>query len=66
MPRLLYAASTANPNPQIVRGFAAIEAGSLAYVVANDTLNTGQSLAVRCALGAALWFVYESQLGTLN
>ena len=48
-------------------GAAALEAGSLAYVIANDTLNTGQPLMVRCAIGSVIWFVYErSLLGTLN
>jgi hypothetical protein len=45
---------------------AATEAGSLAYVVSQDSLGIGQSLMVRCALGAAAWFAYEKYLGTLN
>ena len=48
------------------RGAAALEAGSLAFVIANDTLNTGQPLMVRCAIGSVTWFLYEQYLGTLN
>ena len=65
MPRLLVQ-SYGNADPALMRAAAAVEAGSLAYVVANDSLTTGQSLAVRCALGAVLWFADESQLGTVN
>ncbi len=65
MPGLLVP-SYGHADPALLRAAAAVEAGSLAYVVANDSLNTGQSLAVRCALGAVLWFAYESQLGTVN
>ena len=49
------------------RGAAALEAGSLSYVIATDTFNTGQPIIVRCAIGTAVWFVYERfLLGTLN
>ena len=53
-------------DPLLVRGAAALEAGSLSYVIANDTLNTGQPLMVRCAIGSVVWFFYERYLGTLN
>jgi hypothetical protein len=45
---------------------AAAEAGSLAYVISEDALGSGQSLMTRCMVGAAVWYAYERYLGTLN
>ena len=45
---------------------AAAEAGSLAYVISEDALGSGQSLMTRCMVGAAAWYIYERYLGTLN
>ena len=65
MPRLLLNAMN-NSEPNLVRAAAAIEAGGLGYVIANDSFSTGQPLMVRCAVGTAVWFFYERYLGTLN
>ena len=45
---------------------AAAEASSLAYVISEDALGSGQSLMTRCMVGAAVWCAYERYLGTLN
>jgi hypothetical protein len=45
---------------------AAAEAGSLAYVISADLLNSGQPLMTRCMVGAVTGFAYEKYLGTLN
>ena len=45
---------------------AATEAGSLASVVSQDSLGSGQPLMMRCMVAAAAWFAYEKYLGTLN
>ena len=65
MPRLLLNAMN-NSEPNLVRAAAAIEAGGLAFVIANDTLNTRHPLMVRCVIGSVVWFLYERSLGTLN
>ena len=45
---------------------ASVEAGSLAYVISEDALGSGQSLMTRCMVGAAAWYIYERYLSTLN
>jgi hypothetical protein len=48
------------------RAAAAIECATMAYVVSEDTLGTGQPILMRAAIAGVVWFLYERSLQTLN
>ena len=65
MPRAaLYALNVQDQSMH--RAAAALECATMAYVVSQDTLGTGQPIMVRAAMAGFAWFLYERSLKTLN
>ena len=66
MPRLICKlGKIATNEDHVYKAAEALEAGTLAYVTATDTLGTGADLMTRCGMAALGWYAYSNYVDAL-
>ena len=62
MPRFYLQRIAHNYNPEVNRMAAAVECGSMAYLVAENPMRVTMGTPARAAVAALVWYMYERML----